>query len=222
MIMREGRFIVFEGIDGSGTTTQAEELKKRFQQSCLAVHCTAEPSRGPIGLILRQILTGNKSRDFFTTDSVDWKTMALLFAADRQDHLDSEIVFNLCKNVNVVCDRYLYSSIAYQSVSANDERSVQWIKELNHYARQPDVVFYLRVSAKEGVRRAQERNQKPEMFDDLSIQEKLVVAYDNLFDQFPDLPVVFVDGERSIEEVADKCWSFVGETFLGKVMRRLT
>ena len=83
--MNPGRFIVFEGIDGAGTTSQAGRLLARLRQLDLSAHLTAEPSKGPIGRLLRSLLGGAAA-------PVDPDAMALLFAADRRDHLAREIV----------------------------------------------------------------------------------------------------------------------------------
>ena len=145
--MIRGNFIVLEGIDGSGTTTQAQEIKKRFNDLGLPAHVTAEPSSGPIGALIRQILTGRLvTRSPSGVSQPRWTTMALLFGADRQDHLESEIEPNLRDGVTIICDRYVYSSVLYQSVSANDDSVSKWISEVNRYARNPDLVLNLNVN----------------------------------------------------------------------------
>ena len=116
--MIDGHFIVIEGIDGSGTTTQCSILADRLTEKGLPVHTTREPSDGPIGVLIRQVLTGRVvvsgrqgARPF------NWATMATLFAADRLDHLEAEVIPNLTDGVTVICDRYDHSSVAYQTVS---------------------------------------------------------------------------------------------------------
>ena len=125
--MIRGNFIVFEGIDGSGTTTQAALLRSRFEQQGLPAHVTAEPSAGPIGTQIRQILSGRlvvpRSG---SQSSFDWQTMALLFAADRHDHVRAEIEPNMIDGVNVICDRYLYSSVIYQSTASGRDDGEPW------------------------------------------------------------------------------------------------
>ncbi len=126
--MIRGNFIVLEGIDGSGTTTQAEQIKKEFTDMGLPAHVTAEPTTGPVGAMIRQVLSGRLvTRIGSSASPPGWTTMALLFAADRQDHLESEIEPNLRDGVNVICDRYLYSSVIYQSVSSNKPNSIEWL-----------------------------------------------------------------------------------------------
>ena len=82
--MPRGHLIVLEGVDGAGTTTQAERLREAFVRRGLPAHVTAQPSQGPVGMLIRQVLSGRLVQNGAKPPS--WATMALLFAADRQDH----------------------------------------------------------------------------------------------------------------------------------------
>src|SRR5262245_15868735 len=108
MSVPAGKLIVLEGIDGAGTTTQARRLGEFMASRGVPVHVTNEPSAGPVGREIRNILRGAHA-------PFDQGAMALLFAADRLDHLSREIVPHLEAGTHVVCDRYLLSSIVYQS-----------------------------------------------------------------------------------------------------------
>ena len=208
--MIEGHFIVLEGIDGSGTTTQAQELKKRFSDRGLPAHVTAEPTGGPIGGLIRQVLSGRLvMRLHQAAVPLNWKIMSLLFAADRQDHVDAEIVPNLQEGVNVICDRYVYSSIVYQSASSRDADTAAWVAELNRYAKKPDLVLYLRVSPETAQERCAARDKETEIYEDLDFQKLLAEKYDQLTKLFPEVPIVTVNGDLSIEEVAATCWRHV-------------
>lgn len=208
--MIRGHFIVLEGIDGSGTTTQAERLRGRFDHAGLPVHVTAEPSTGPIGSTIRQFLSGRLvTRLPSGISNPRWTTMALMFAADRQDHLEAEIEPNLRDGVNIICDRYMYSSIVYQSVTAGRADTTGWIAEINRYARRPDLAVYLRIDPEEAMRRCRERDRNVELFDDPEVQRKIAEAYDKLPDLFPDVKIVTVDGGRSVDEVEEDCWTHV-------------
>ncbi len=208
--MIEGHFIVIEGIDGAGTSTQAAQMKTKFAGLGLPAYVTAEPSVGPVGSIIRQILTGRLVvRRHHSVSAPNWITMSLLFAADRQDHLESLIIPNLRDGVNVICDRYVYSSVIYQSASSDDGKTAQWIREINRHTIKPDLVLNLRVNKEEAARRRQERGRDVEIFDDPAFQQKLAAAYDNIDRQFPDVNMVTIDANRSIDEVADECWSHV-------------
>lgn len=208
--MIRGHFIVLEGIDGSGTTTQAERLRGRFDNAGLPVHVTAEPSTGPIGSTIRQFLSGRLvTRLPSGITNPRWTTMALMFAADRQDHLEAEIEPNLRDGVNIICDRYMYSSIVYQSVTAGRADTAGWIAEINRYARKPDLAIYLRIDPEEAMRRCRERDRNVELFDDPEVQRKIAEAYDKLPDLFPEVKIVTVDGGCSVDEVEENCWSHV-------------
>src|SRR5215471_10635383 len=132
MEKRRGRFIVLEGIDGAGTTTQAARLSDRLRAEApkVPVRVTREPSDGPIGSLIRQVLTGRIVVPGGRAPG--WATMALLFAADRMDHVESEIEPFLAQGGVVLSDRYDASSLAYQSVSsgADAKEAVEWIRSL--------------------------------------------------------------------------------------------
>jgi len=136
----EARFIVLEGIDGSGTTTQAVRLRDALNERGRPAILTSEPSSGLIGSVIRQALCG---RLRIGTDGGDEDRdealMALLFAADRLDHLLNEIEPALKQGRHVVSDRYYLSSLAYQSVRCD----LRWVRELNSRCRRPDVTFLL-------------------------------------------------------------------------------
>ncbi len=205
--MIEGSFIVLDGIDGSGTTTQAAAIRDRFTASGLPAHVTAEPSGGPVGSLIRQVLTGRLvvNRQGRSAPP-NWATMALLFAADRQDHVESEISPNLRDGVNVICDRYIHSSIAYQSASSNSEDAVAWIKEINKHVRRPDLVLYLKVNPEEAMRRRTQRDLGPELYEDHSFQRRLGQIYDTLASD-AELPMVTIDANLTQDEVTETCWA---------------
>ena len=120
-----GKFIVFEGIDGAGTTTQAQALVNYLTECGISTYLTCEPSDSSIGTFTRQALQG-KQKGFHQKQLPD-VALALLFAADRADHWTNEIQPLLNEGVNVICDRYLYSSLAYQGL----EHPLEWIRALN-------------------------------------------------------------------------------------------
>lgn len=104
--MIDGLFIVLEGVDGAGTTTHTKLLAASLGARGLPVHTTREPSDGPIGVMIRQILTGRLVVPGMNGPRPPtWKTMALLFAADRADHVEAEIEPNLRDGVTVISDR---------------------------------------------------------------------------------------------------------------------
>ncbi len=205
--MIRGHFIVFEGIDGSGTTTQAAALAARYASIKLPAHTTAEPSTGPVGALIRQILGGRLVvQSVQGLVSPTWKSMTLLFAADRQDHIEAEINPNLEDGVTVICDRYVYSSIIYQGLCSENKGAEDWIRAVNRFAVNPDLVFYLKVDPHEALRRRTERDRKIELFDDPDFQCRLAEAYERMPAMFPDTRIVTIDGNAKAEEVASQCW----------------
>ena len=205
--MIHGHFIVLEGIDGSGTTTQASLLTKRFSENGLPAHMTAEPSDGPTGSLVRQILTGRIVSQRTPPTLPSWKTMALLFAADRQDHIEAEIQPNLREGVTVLCDRYVYSSIIYQSLSTDIAGAAEWIRELNRFAPEPDLVIYLQIPPEVAMRRRQRRDRKSEIYDDPDFQVLLAKEYDKMNALFPDTRIATIDSDQPMAVVTDACWT---------------
>lgn len=134
------KFIVLEGIDGSGTTTHSKLLAERLTSEGYDVLRTNEPSTGEFGTLVRSLFTQQEPMP-------DWQTMALLFTADRMDHLKKVIEPALSTDKIVICDRYYYSAVGYQSFYATDSLAhytpSEWIKTLNYYARIPDLTLAL-------------------------------------------------------------------------------
>lgn len=176
----KGKFIVFEGIDGSGTSTQSALLLNALQEKNIKCTTTCEPSDGPIGNLIRQIFKGRvtaphgKNPNKLGGDLFD-EQMAYLFAADRHDHLYNEIdgVHSLLeKGVSVVCTRYIFSSIAYHCASEND---FDFVHELNKNFPQPDIIIYLDNPITESIKRMEQRKFK----DSYENEEKLNQAKQN-------------------------------------------
>ncbi|MEZ4269880.1 MAG: dTMP kinase [Myxococcota bacterium] len=187
--MERGFLIALEGIDGAGTTTQRELLAKALAERGLSVHETMEPSRGPIGQFIRTILTGELT--------MDDASLALLFAADRLDHLKRDIEPALEAGKIVISDRYLLSSLAYQGSTL--PRS--WVSQLNDRARHADLTILLRVTAQTANARRKARGLADERFDAATIQERIACEYDHLVETSAQ-PIEVIDGNRSLEAVA--------------------
>ncbi|AWV89805.1 dTMP kinase [Bradymonas sediminis] len=135
-------FIVIEGIDGAGTTTQSTLLHDYFQAQGQPALLTNEPSTGAIGTLIRKMIAMRRDED---ARPVDRETLALLFAADRLDHLKAEVEPALAAGQVVISDRYYHSSFAYQgdSVAGSDALDLRWIRTLNERARTPDLTVFL-------------------------------------------------------------------------------
>ena len=204
--MSDGVFIVLEGIDGAGTTTQAELYAKHVRERRRIAHVTREPSHGPIGSLIRLKLSGRLSMG----GAAHAQMMALLFAADRLDHVAHEIRPQLADGAIVVSDRYDLSSIAYQSVTARSDGALEvrdgaferWVRELNRYALRPDVTILLDVDPQEAERRRRMRHAAPELYEDESLQKRLAELYTHAEELLPDDEIIRIDGNAGVDEVA--------------------
>lgn len=209
--MTAGRFIVIEGIDGAGTTTQTDLLAKRLGADDFPVHVTREPSDGPVGVLIRQILTGRVVVPGSQGAAPpSWPTMAALFAADRLDHLEAEIIPQLREGNTVLCDRYDYSSVAYQTVSSGGGDEVSsWVRELNRRARRPDLTLVLNVDPDVARRRRDLRAGRPEIYEADEMQRKLAAFYATIDELFPSDTIRYIDANRGAESVAELIWAEV-------------
>jgi dTMP kinase len=210
-----GRFVVLEGIDGAGTTTHAARLADRLRAARVEVRPTREPSDGPIGALIRQILTGRVVVPGGRAPG--WASMALLFAADRMDHVESEIEPALASGGVVLSDRYDASSLAYQSVSSGTEAegALEWIRSLNRYARRPDLTIVLDVSPDVAAERRARRGESAQLYEQNEIQRALAVFYRNLAAHMPNDRVVVVDGTGTIDDVHERIWRTYERAFAG-------
>lgn len=199
----DGQLIVVEGVDGAGTTTHSRRLAATLRDRSVPVCHTQEPSPGPVGCMLRQALSGRLVTPSLTggTRPPDWRTMALLFAADRMDHLETEVEPNLRDGVTVVCDRYYHSTVAYQSVAGGGAATIPWLREINVHARTPDLTIVLDVPHQVAAERRRSRGQA-EIYDADGIQAGLCDFYASLESWFSEEPIVHVDGNRDRDVVA--------------------
>jgi dTMP kinase len=190
----DSRFVVIEGIDGAGTTTQTERLVRALTAQGQAAHATHEPSKGPLGLHLREILAKRVQ-----LHGESGAQLALLFAADRLDHLGREVRPALQAGTWVISDRYDHSSVAYQSVSAGAD--IGWLRSLNAHADRPDLVLVLDVSPEVARARRLARDANRELFDDDALQRELGAFYRDIERHFPEDHIVHLDADRDVEAV---------------------
>ncbi|RLI33277.1 dTMP kinase, partial [Candidatus Bathyarchaeota archaeon] len=153
-----GKLIAFEGLDGSGKTTQALLLVEALKARGFKAYYTCEPTYWRVGDLLRLHISRLKRRSPVYE--------ALLFAADRYEHVAREIRPKLRRGYIVVSDRYLHSSLAYQGASG---LSLQWIRKINFFAPKPDLVILLDLPAEKALERKL-RGRKPRGFENLAFQ----------------------------------------------------
>ncbi|RNC29737.1 MAG: Thymidylate kinase [Candidatus Dichloromethanomonas elyunquensis] len=189
----KGKFIVFEGIDGSGISTQTGRLRSYLEsQYNIKTILAKEPSEGPVGTLIRQVLSGRMQ-------GIDDSSLALLFAADRIDHNKNKILPVLEQGDFVICDRYLWSSYAYQG-RKND---LNWLQEINMYASKPDLTVFIRVRPEISIRRITGSRFQTEIFEKIDILQQVYDNYVCLFAKWKEsgLSVTEIDGERDADTV---------------------
>ncbi len=201
-----GIFICVEGLDGCGKTTQAKLLVRRLRRRHDAVY-TAEPSEGKIGKFIKKYCLHGAERGSSIVE-------ALLFAADRFEHVENEVLPALHKGKIVVSDRYVYSSLAYQGAAGLD---VGWIEKLNEHAVRPDLAIFIDVDPETVVQRLK---PKKSVMENLETQRKVREVYVKFVEKGE---LVEIDGNRSKKEVAESILSVVNSylerKLLGKVGR---
>lgn len=197
-------FIVFEGIDGSGKTTQLTILEKRLINK--PSFFTAEPTTLETGLFLRRILQGE-----ITVHPV---TVVHLFAADRAEHLygTGGIVERCNKKEICVCDRYLFSNLAYQGITCGEEVPVR----LNADFPLPQIVFYFDIDPDLSLKRMNSRNVT-EIYEKKDFLEKTAHEYRKVFDRYRKMSsestlamrIVTIDASQTEEEIARIIWTHI-------------
>jgi dTMP kinase len=205
--VRPPLFLVLEGIDGSGTTTQLARLQARLQGRGRRVLATREPSSGPVGRLLREILLGQHRLPGGAP--ADGLAMALLFAADRRDHLRREIEPALADGMDVISDRYVMSSLAYQA----EEADRTWVADLARDVRPPDLTLLLDVPVDVAAARRRAAGRVTERYDDDAVQARVAENYRRLAAADPGARVL--DGSGSVTEVAAAIAAAVDTLFGG-------
>ncbi|RKG69919.1 dTMP kinase [Corallococcus sp. CA054B] len=196
-----GRFIVLEGLDGAGTTTQTERLASALRADGLSVVTTREPSDGPVGTMLRQALTGRLGLPQ-GRGPLAQETLALLFAADRTDHLHARVLPALEQGKVVLCDRYVLSSLAYQGASL----PMAWVDTVNAHAVSPDLTLFVGVDPKVAAKRRAVRGGPAELFEADEAQRRIAKQYLKAITlRAKRERIVHIDGELSVEAVTEAC-----------------
>jgi dTMP kinase len=190
---KRGTFICIEGIDGSGKTTQARRLVSNLRRRGFDAVYTTEPSTGKVGRLIRRYVLDRKGR-------VPIALEALLFAADRVDHLEKEIKPALKNGKVVACDRYVYSTLAYQGAAGLD---LKWIELINRFALIPDLALFLDVPPEMVVKRLK---QKRSVMETLPNQQRVREVYMQMVREGR---LNLVDGTKSKEKVSEQILTIV-------------
>jgi dTMP kinase len=186
-------FIVLEGLDGAGTTTQLKKLKIELEKLSLMIYTTNEPTSRPIGKLVRTVLSG----EFKTTNLA----LARLYSADRDDHLfnsEDGILKQITDNKIVVSDRYFYSSLAYQGVNCDFDK----VLELNNDFPHPQILIFIETPIDECLSRIDKRGEKKEIFEKKDFLTKVNDNYYKVINNLPEgVNLIKIDGTLPINKI---------------------
>ena len=197
----KGNFIAFEGIDGSGKSTQVKMLTEKMKEEGIYCYTTMEPTDSPIGSLIHQIMTGRIKADN--------KVIAALFAADRLDHLLNDIngiVHKINEGITVISDRYYFSSYAYHSV----DMPMDWVIKANEQSSgilKPTVNIFIDVNPDTAIERIARNRFHQELFEKKSRLVKVREKYFEAFEKLKETEkVIIIDGNKSKQDIADDIW----------------
>ena len=205
--MIDGKFIVFEGIDGAGKSTQVALLTERLSSLGYDVHLTAEPTAAPSGKAIREALSGSVKKSECE--------MATMFVLDRIAHNKDEIAPLTDGGKIVISDRYYYSNLAYQGQTTDYE----WVKTMNLRCpdiRRPDLCVYLDLLPEQSLARIKARNEALEIYENI---EKLTHVRNSFLSVIDDLKkegekIFIVSADRAPEDIANEIFDIVETNLL--------
>lgn len=210
---RPGKFIAFEGIDGSGKSTQIQRLTQHLRDLGVRCYETREPTDSPIGSLIHQIMTGRVKADN--------RVIAGLFIADRIDHLTNQtdgILQKIQDGVTVITDRYYFSSYAYHGVDLD----MEWVIQGNSVSAEvlrPTLTIFLDVPVQKALERISRGRFHTELFER---EERLIKVREKYFEAFERLQdvenFVIIDADGDAEQVSDRVWAALAKYFLTKNM----
>ena len=185
----KGKFIVFEGIDGSGKTTQFRMLANYLKNNKSNILITKEPTRGRVGKIIYNILEGREKASHIF--------LQLLFSSDRAEHLEKKVIPALKSGKTVLCDRYLFSTLAYGNSEIGD---MNWLENLSKHFILPDITFLIKVSPSESIHRVNNvRKKDSTIFEKEKKLKKIWKNYEILSKKYKNFYVI--NGERDKNRV---------------------
>lgn len=208
MQVDKGKFIAFEGIDGSGKSTQVQMLRDRLKDEGIYSYTTMEPTDSPIGSLIHQIMMGRMKTDN--------KVIAALFVADRLDHLLNDvngIKAKIDEGTTVITDRYYFSSYAYHSI----DMPMDWVIQANEQSKnilQPTVTIFIDVEPDVAIKRIAQNRAHQELFEKKSRLVRVKEQYMAAFEKLRDIEnIIIVDGNRFQEEIAEDIWTQINHYF---------
>lgn len=202
--MKKNYFIAFEGIDGSGKSTQVKLLSDKLIQEGHKIYTTFEPTDSPIGLIIRNIFKGKSEADH--------KTIAALFLADRLNHLLNKtngLLLKMEEGYTVISDRYYFSSYAYHGT----HMPMDWVIEANSLCAdllRPDLTIFIDVPPEVCMQRLSGTRNMMELYESLGNLQKVREKYLESFEKLKQEENIFItNGNRSFEAIFTDIWNQV-------------
>jgi dTMP kinase len=196
--MKKNIFIAFEGIDGSGKSTQVKILTEKLLAEGHKVYATFEPTDSPIGSIIRNVMKGRIQADH--------KTIAGLFVADRLDHILNEvngILKKMGEGYTVITDRYCFSSYAYQGTHMD----LDWVIAANSMSAEiirPDINIFIDMPPEDSMKRLNSNRSTIELYETLENLKAVRTKYMEAFDKLKDQENIFItDGNRDTQSIAN-------------------
>ena len=204
--MKKNFFIAFEGLDGSGKSTQVKVLAEKLKGQGLKIYTTAEPTTSRIGQIIKDI--------FKHKMEADHRTIAALYAADRLDHLTNKtdgILKKIEEGYTVITDRYYFSSYAYHGTHMD----INWVINANSLSAdllRPDLNIYIDISPEESMKRLNKGRAAIELYESIENLKKVKEKYFEAFELLRGMEKISViDGNRSEKEISNDIWKEVSK-----------
>jgi len=202
-----GKFIVFEGLDGAGLSTQAFELRNFLIAQGYNVILTKEQTDGLIGGLIKSCL------------KKEWKTsllaLQMLFTADRAHHLGEEVEPALAEGKMVICDRYFFSTVAFGALQVDRD----FLKKINSKFRVPDITFILDCPTDVCLERINKGRFSSELFEEKEKMEKVRQNYSHLAKEYPN--VFVIDSNRPAKEISKEIFSICESYGIGRTLKSL-
>jgi dTMP kinase len=201
---KKSLFLAFEGIDGSGKSTQSKLLEEKLKAEGIKVYHTYEPTGSPIGQMIKKI--------FRHEMEADHRTIAGLYVADRIDHLTNSqngILKKLEEGFTVITDRYYFSSYAYQGTHMPQD----WVIMANSISAdvlRPDLNIFIDIAPEVSFERVSKNRDKIELYESIENLKQVRNKYFEAFDKLKlEEKIFIVDGNRSVEEIFNDVWQKV-------------
>ena len=195
-----GKFIVFEGCDGSGLSTHSKLLYEHLKGKGIDVLLTKESTNNSIGTMIKENFLKEKQK-------IDPVALQLLFCADRAQHLAEEIEPALAAGKTVVCDRYILSTLAFGSLSCD----LDFLKQVNSQFRKPDLTFIIDVPPEVSMQRIKASRTGTELYEKLDTLKKVRDNYKSLQNYFPN--TFIVDNNRPLEQAVQEIKNIADKLF---------